>query len=421
MSCSVTSERSCVVWISLPGGAGPVPCGALTVDQTGRNTNAEFTYGPRYLARADAISLDPIHLPLRAASFKADHLFCAIRDAAPDRWGRKVLELRHAALKYNEFGELPELEYLLKSAGDRVGALAFTEDASAPPTLPTRISMSGLADAIHAVETGRAVTQAQGALLTGSLGGARPKSAYQDAKASMILKFGRQDDRFDQVRVEKAMLDMAAACGFDVPEREFVEVDGTTALGIHRFDRERIKGQHYPRHYLSAKTLLGQYGETEIGSYPAFADELRRWSDQPARDCHELFGRMLFNIATGNCDDHAKNHGVLHAGGTTYRLAPAFDLVPMPQVSTTWRQAMIVGLRGQDSDFANALTVVQHFMLEADAGKAIARRVGKTVSAWRKFFASARVSKRDTEYVQACFDVGRLAVSPFRSLSNRNR
>lgn len=404
----MTSERSCVVWIYLPGGAGPVPCGALTVDQAGRNTNAEFTYGARYLARDDAMALDPIHLPLRPASFKADHLFGAIRDAAPDSWGRKVLELRHAALQYNEFGELLELEYLLKSSGDRVGALAFTEGPTTPPALPTRIVMNGLADAIHAVETGRAVTQAQGDLLTGSLGGARPKSAFQDTQTSMILKFGRQDDRFDQVRAEKAMLDMAAACGFDVPGREFVQLDGSTALGVHRFDRERIKGQHYPRHYLSAKTLLGQYGETEVGSYPAFANELRRWSDQPAKDCHELFGRMLFNIATGNRDDHAKNHGVLHVGGTNYRLAPAFDLVPMPQVSTTFRQAMIVGLQGQESTLANALSVAEHFMLGTDDARAIAQRVARVVSEWRNFFGDAGVNTRDMEYVQACFDVARL-------------
>ena len=406
----MTSERSCVVWIYLPGGAGAVPCGALTVDQAGRSTTAEFTYGARYLAREDAIALDPVHLPLKAASFKADRLFGAIRDAAPDSWGRTVLELRHAALQYNEFGELPELEYLLKSSGDRIGALAFTAGTGTPPALPTRIAMAGLADAIHAVETGRAVTQAQGDLLTGSLGGARPKSSYQDPHASMILKFGRQDNRFDQVRAEKAMLDMAEACGFEVPNREFVQVDGTIALGIHRFDRARIKGQHYPRHYLSAKTLLGQYGETEVGSYPAFADELRRWSDQPAKDCHELFGRMLFSIATGNRDDHAKNHGALHVAGTTFRLAPAFDLVPMPQVSTTYRQAMIVGLQGQESNLANALSAVQHFMLNDDDAKAIARRVSEVVASWRKYFADAGVREADMDYVQACFDVGRITL-----------
>lgn len=405
----MTSERSCVVWIYLPGDVGPVPCGALTVDQAGRNTNAEFTYGTRYLAREDAIALDPVHLPLRAAGFKADYLFGAIRDAAPDSWGRKVLELRHAALQYNEFGALPELEYLLKSSGDRIGALAFTEGTGTPPALPTRIAILGLADAIHAVETGRAVTEAQGNLLTGSLGGARPKSSYQDPRASMILKFGRHDDRFDQVRAEKAMLDMAAACGFEVPAREFVQVDGTNALGVHRFDRERLKSQHYPRHYLSAKTLLGQYMETEVGSYPAFADELRRWSDQPARDCHELFGRMLFSIATGNRDDHAKNHGVLYVAGTTYHLAPTFDLVPMPQVSATYRQAMIVGLQGQESNLANALSAVAHFMLNEEDAKAIASRVNEVVGSWRTFFAEAGVTEPDMEYVKACFDVGRIS------------
>ena len=95
--------------------------------------------------------------------------------------------------------------------------------------------------------------------------------------------------------------------------------------------------------------------------------------------------------------------------GTTYRLAPAFDLVPMPQVSTTYRQAMIVGLQGQESNFANALSAVQHFMLNEDDAKAIASRVSEVVSSWRKFFADARVSEIDMEYVRACLDTGRIA------------
>jgi len=304
----VTSERSCVVWIYLPGGGGPVACGALTVDQVGRNLRAEFTYGPRYLERPDAMAIDPLNLPVRQATFTAEHLFGAFRDAAPDSWGRKVLEMRHAALRHNEFGELPELEYLLRSAGDRVGALAFTESPATPPTLHTRTA-----------------------------------------------------------------------------------------------DR------HHPIHYLSAKTLLRQHGETEVGSYPAFADELRRWSDRPVDDCHELFGRMLFNIATGNRDDHAKNHGVLHAGGRTYRLAPAFDLVPIPQVATTSRQAMIVGLHGQDSNLANALTAAAHFMLSADDARAIARRVAKVVSEWRRYFAAASVSDADMTRVESCFERARIS------------
>lgn len=405
----MTSDRSCVVWIYLPAGGAPVPCGALTVDQVGRNARAEFTYGPRYLDRPDAMAVDPVNLPLRSATFTADHLFGAFRDAAPDSWGRKVLELRHAALRHNEFGELPEIEYLLRSSGDRVGALAFTDSTATPPSLHTRIVLQGLADAIHAVETGRTVTQAQGDLLTGSLGGARPKSAYQDAQASMILKFRRKDDRFDHVRAEKAMLDMAAACGFDVPAREFVQVDDAIALGVHRFDRIPTADRHHPIHYLSAKTLLRQSGEAEVGSYPAFADELRRRSDRPVKDCHELFGRMMFNIATGNRDDHAKNHGVLHAGGDAYRLAPAFDLVPIPQVGTTARQAMIVGRHGQDSSLANALTAAGHFMLDADAASAIARRIAEVVSKWRSYFAAAGISAEDMTRVECCFDPARIS------------
>lgn len=48
---------------------------------------------------------------------------------------------------------------LLMSSGDRVGALAFTEGTGTPPTLPARIVVNGLADAIHARAIARRVAE----------------------------------------------------------------------------------------------------------------------------------------------------------------------------------------------------------------------------------------------------------------------
>jgi len=45
------------------------------------------------------------------------------------------------------------------------------------------------------------------------------------------------------------------------------------------------------------------------------------------QDLLELFKRVVFNVATGNRDDHLRNHGfILQAQG--WRLAPAFDINP---------------------------------------------------------------------------------------------
>ena len=46
----------------------------------------------------------------------------------------------------------------------------------------------------------------------------------------------------------------------------------------------------------------------------------------------QLFRRVAFNVLTQHRDDHLRNHGFLR-GATGWRLAPAFDLNPMPEMA----------------------------------------------------------------------------------------
>ena len=52
-----------------------------------------------------------------------------------------------------------------------------------------------------------------------------------------LAKLNRQSDRFNVVRVECAMLDLAAACGISVPEHAVEHVHGQDVLLVRRFDR----------------------------------------------------------------------------------------------------------------------------------------------------------------------------------------
>lgn len=75
-----------------------------------------------YLARSDALPLDPIELKLATQTYETIALkgvFGALRDAGPDYWGRRVIE-RHAGKP-----QLNELDYLIHSPDDRAGALGF--------------------------------------------------------------------------------------------------------------------------------------------------------------------------------------------------------------------------------------------------------------------------------------------------------
>ena len=95
-------------------GADFVPAGSLE----GANTaQPVFVYGKRYVQRSYAVEVDPVALPLKDEEGGAKRFvlaglteFGGIRDAAPDSWGRRVIENK---LKV-AVNKLPEVAYLLE-------------------------------------------------------------------------------------------------------------------------------------------------------------------------------------------------------------------------------------------------------------------------------------------------------------------
>jgi serine/threonine-protein kinase HipA len=187
-------------------------------------------------------------------------------------------------------------------------------------------------------------------LIGTAMGGARPKAVVEDGEALWIAKFNRRDDKWNNARVEHAMLRLAAECGLSVSQSRLTQIADRDALLIKRFDR-----QHSPKGYrrarmLSALTLLrvdATYQDRERWSYVTRAEELRRISAQPKIDAPELFRRMAFNALISNLDDHPRNHAVI-AMDHQWRLSPAYDLTPATPVSLERRDlAMICGDRGR--------------------------------------------------------------------------
>src|ERR1700751_262730 len=116
-------NTECYVYITLPGETEAVTAGRfeLTKDRRG-NALGRFVYGKSYLARGNAVVIDPIELKLSGDTYETARLngvFGALRDSGPDYWGRRVIE-KHAGKP-----QLSELDYLLESPDDRAGALGF--------------------------------------------------------------------------------------------------------------------------------------------------------------------------------------------------------------------------------------------------------------------------------------------------------
>jgi serine/threonine-protein kinase HipA len=71
------------------------------------------------------------------------------------------------------------------------------------------------------------------------MGGARPKAVVQDDDGPWLAKFNRADDRWNNTRVEHAMLRLARECGIKTAESRIEIVGGKDVLFVKRFDREK--------------------------------------------------------------------------------------------------------------------------------------------------------------------------------------
>jgi serine/threonine-protein kinase HipA len=186
-------------------------------------------------------------------------VFGALRDSGPDYCGRRVIEKRAG------IPQLGELDYLLNSADDRAGALGF--GLGQQPPAPRRkfnktlelAKLQEIAEALMRDEDVKAeeAAQVQDLMLIGtSMGGARPKVVVEDNEGLWVAKFNRPDDRWNNTRVEHAMLELARTCGISVATSRVETVTGKDVLLVKRFDREKT-GKGYARaRMISGLTLL---------------------------------------------------------------------------------------------------------------------------------------------------------------------
>jgi serine/threonine-protein kinase HipA len=407
--------RRCYVYITLPGQTKAVTAGRYELqNDPEKRPVGRFLYGRSYLGRSDAVEIDPVELKLAARVYETtqhDGVFGALRDAAPDYWGRLVIE---RALGKDK---LPEIDYLLKSRDDRAGALGFglNEKPPAPNwTFNKTLQLEKLqATALALLRIDKPLTdqeaeQVRKLLLRGtSMGGARPKAVVENDEGLWLAKFNRPEDPWNMALVEHAMLKLAKSCGISVAESRIEPVAGKDVLLVKRFDREKVETGYLRFRMVSSLTLLrAEENVTDRAkwSYVALAEELRRVSANPKEDAAELFRRMCFNALISNTDDHPRNHAVV-AKDRHWSLSPAYDLTPTRQVSEERRDlAMTVGEFGRYASAQNLLSQCKRFLLDlAQAEKIIADMKIAISKNWRKVARKAGVTHADCERIKGAF------------------
>jgi len=142
----------------------------------------------------------------------------------------------------------------------------------------------------------------------------------------------------------------------------------------------------------------------ETRSYLEFVDALRQHGASAKADMRAVWRRIVFSVLISNTDDHLRNHGFLYAGRDGWRLAPAYDLNPVP---TEFKPRVLTTAIDLDDGTASldlALSVADYFELTDDEARAIAAEVGQAVSSWRAEAGSLGLTKAEIDRMASAFE-----------------
>ncbi|MBV1824881.1 type II toxin-antitoxin system HipA family toxin (plasmid) [Komagataeibacter oboediens] len=384
------------------------PVGQLRFTQAGPRQFSTFTYDPAWVENSRAFAIQPT-FPLGSGPFHAagqpgnvrDALAGVFADAAPDSWGRRLLERAYG-------NGLSEFEYLtLSDDVCRQGALRFADDngeiirGGADDIIPRLVDLAAITAIARAYEQGKDISERDMQALAGAggSGGARPKANVRDGDVLWLAKFTSVHDQWPIERIEVATLRLARACGIRTPEvrLELAETPFPVAL-IQRFDR-RGAGR-IP--YISARTALGKTG-TELGSYTEIVDFIRTYAADPQAEFRELFLRLVYTILVSNKDDHLKNHGFLYVGAGHWRLSPVFDVNPAPDRNPHLETAILEG-GPHDRSIRLALEACEFFEITPAEARQMIRVTARRISdEWRSVLREVGVSGAMARHYEAAF------------------
>lgn len=402
----MTAARDTIeVWADWTMLDGAQRVGSLHATSTRGKQVFSFEYDDAWLG-SHSTAIDPNLVLVRGAQFPREgrETFGALADAAPDRWGRVLMQRREALLAREEKRterRLSELDYLLGVFdGHRMGGLRlcrsggpFLDDnselASPPWTQLRELEQASLHLENEDAETDRRYGAWLRLLIAPgrSLGGARPKASVIDPRGHLWLaKFPSANDREDVGGWESVVHTLAQRAGVVVADAKRQTFGSTHHTFLsRRFDRTESGARI---HFASAMTMLDRE-DGEAGSYMDLVDVLARYGAATARDLEQLWRRVAFFVCVSNVDDHLRNHGFL-LDSSGWVLAPAYDMNPNPD-----GDGLTLNISESDNsqDLELVRDVAKHFRVKPRQADAILGEVLASVGTWREEAKRARIPR----------------------------
>jgi len=165
---------------------------------------------------------------------------------------------------------------------------------------------------------------------------------------------------------------------------------------VKRFDRDGGKRVFYA----SAMTMLGAVNSEEW-SYLDLAQVIQNQGNPCfiKDDLEQLFRRVIFNVLTGNRDDHLRNHGfVLSENG--WRLSKAFDINPNID-----KASHVLNINDSDNspDIQVAIETSAFYDLTEKAANTIASQIMTAVDQWQVEAKKLKIPMADIQIMGSAF------------------
>jgi serine/threonine-protein kinase HipA len=202
------------------------------------------------------------------------------------------------------------------------------------------------------------------------------------------------------VKAEFVAMRLASMIGLTAAPVTLRRAAGKDVLLVERFDREKAPDGWRRKAMVSALTLL-ELDEmmARYASYEQLATAIRHRFTSPRETLKELFGRLVFNILSGNTDDHARNHAAFW-NGAELTLTPAYDICPQNRTGGEASQAMLIMGQQRASQIALCLKAAPLFLLgEADAILIATAQIRTIKQHWPQVCDEAGLSEVDRNFL----------------------
>ena len=395
----------------------PKLIGVLAAHQGKGRKTFSFSYDEKWLETEKQFLFDPDITWNKGQQFPIGKSnFGVFNDAMPDTWGRTLMKRREAQLAKEEnrtAKNLHDLDFLLGVNDEsRMGGLrfklqekeSFLNNDKARPTPPWS-SVRELQHGISLIESNKdnkEVRKWLSILLApgSSLGGARPKANIMDEKGNLwIAKFPTKEDTSDKGAWEFLAYKLAIRAGIEMAECKIEKISGKHhTFFTKRFDR--IKNKRI--HFASAMTMTANNEDTIKESDPSYLDiaEFIQFNESNNKqELHQLWRRMVFNIAISNTDDHLRNHGfILNKNG--WKLSPAYDINPSIDKDGL---SLNIDANNNSLDFDLAKSVGEYFQLKEKQMDDILKEIKAAIKNWKTEATKFGISKTEIALMSSAF------------------